>query len=210
MVKYWYENNGKDVYAMLHSLSFGTIGNGMSEIPTGVLNLFISLSENPSKKLEFASEIVENGLAGRIRLDSSFNIDAYENTIRKNIRLGKENKRKKETHIIFDSEDQDAWSQDKNGVNLGRYTPTALQMQDAFEQLLCEEELIYAIATIKSLDKDLQVEENIFIIDVIKQALIGIPNAVDKIKYICNKYKLVSEQLEIILGSGKSFDEMFA
>lgn len=194
---------------MLHSLSFGTIANGQSEIPTEVLNLFISLSDNPTKKLEFASEIVENGLAGRIRLDSSFNIDAYEATIRKNLRLGKESKRKKETHIVFDSEDIDDYS-DKSGINLGRYTPKALQMQDAFEQLLNDEELEYAISTIRALDKDLQVEENIFIIDVIKQALLGVPTAIESIKYICGKYKLVAEQLETILSSGKSFNEMFA
>lgn len=194
---------------MLHSLSFGTIGNGKSEIPTEVLNLFLSLSDNPSKKLEFASEIVENGLAGRIRLDSSFNIDAYEATIRKNLRLGKESKRKKISYFDLCTEDTDAFTK-QDGVSLEAYVPKALQMQDAFEQLLCDEELSYAISTIRALDKDLQVEENIFIIDVIKQALLGIPTAVDSIKYICSKYKLVAEQLETILSSGKSFNEMFA
>lgn len=194
---------------MLHSLSFGTIGNGVSEIPTEVLNLFLSLSDNPSKKLEFASEIVENGLAGRIRLDSSFNIDAYEATIRKNLRLGKENKRKKLTYFESGSNDNDAYTE-KDGICIENFVPKALQMQDAFEQLLCNEELTYAINTIKALDKDLQVEENIFIVDVIQQALLGIPTAVDKIKYICGKYKLVAEQLETILSSGKSFNEMFA
>ena len=194
---------------MFRSISFGTVGNyGDSEIPENVLNLFSSLVNEPTKKVEYASEIIERGLAGGIALNGTFDIDAYECAIRKNIYLGKEQKKKKEFYFDDCSDDDFDDVASSGGIKIERYK--ASEIQDAFELLLDDDELNYAIDTIKALDLDLQEEENIFIIKVLEQALKGIPLAVSKIKEVCNRYKVVSEQIEIILSSGKTFEEMFS
>lgn len=192
----------------MYGLSFGTLGNGHSEVPVGVLGLFSSLVDEPSKEIEFASEIVENALDNRIRLDGSFNIDAYEATIRKNQRLSLESKRGKQLALGSDSESED--DRTFGEINMERYDfKDALQIKDDFEKVVESNELAYAIKTIKALDKELQLEENIFILKVVEQALRGIPSALVTIKTICNKYKIVATQLQTILSSGKSFNEMF-
>lgn len=194
---------------MLRSYSYGTFC-GHSELPDEILNLFTDLVENPEKKIEFASEIISNGLQGRINFNSDFNIDAYEATIRKNNRLTKESKKKKEVFLdMNDSSDDFDEVASKGGIKVNRFMPAALQLQDAFEQVLLDDELQYAINTIKELDDMLQVEENVFILKVIRQAIKGIPDSVKILRHICDEYEVVAEQIRVILSSGKSFDELF-
>lgn len=194
---------------MLRSYSYGTFC-GHNELPDEILNLFTDLVENPEKKIEFASEIISNGLQGRINFNSDFNIDAYEATIRKNNRLTKESKKKKEVFLdMNDSSDDFDEVASKGGIKVNRFMPASLQLQDAFEQVLLDDELQYAISTIKELDDMLQVEENVFILKVIRQAIRGIPDSVKILRRICDEYEVVAEQIKVILSSGKSFDELF-
>lgn len=194
----------------LRSYSFGK-SLGVDELPVGVLNLFIGLAERPDKKIEFASEIVLSGLQGRIDLNSEFNIDAYEAAIRKNIRLGVESERKKKVYLDFS--DGDDWDEviASGGMKSDVASiHTVEQVQDAYEQLLLDEELEYAISTIKELQPILLVEEGIDFIYAMKQALKGIPDAIEAIKNICNEYEVVAEQVHSILSSGYTFEEIFA
>ena len=194
---------------MLRSYSYGTFC-GHNELPDEILNLFTDLVEHPEKKIEFASEIISNGLQGRINFNSEFNIDAYEATIRKNNNLIKESKRKKEVFLDTGSSTDDFDEvASKGGIKADRFMPTALQIQDAFEQVLLDDELAYAVSTIKELDEMLQIEEGVFIIRVLRQAIKGIPDSVKILKRICEDYEVVAEQIRIILDSGRSFDEIF-
>lgn len=196
---------------MLHSFSFGTI-SGYSELPDEVLNLFSSLVVNPEKKIEFAGEIISAGLEGRIDFSSEFNLDAYEATIRKNNKLNLNNKRKYEVFLDFGSNsDEDSEVFRQGGVKEDfASSHTVDQIKDAYEQILLDAELEYAINTIKELQPVLAVEERIDFIGAIRLALKGIPDAISKIKRICDEYDVVAEQVKVILGSGKTFDEMFA
>ena len=138
--------------SLLKSYSFGSM-YGVTELPTEVLNLFTGLVYNPEKKIEFASEIISAGLQGRIDFESEFNIEAYEAAIHKNLKLGKESKRKKEMFLDF-SDNSDDWEETvrSGGIKADSISASAVdKMEDAFEELLMEDELKYAVDTIKSL-----------------------------------------------------------
>lgn len=193
----------------LGCFGFGT-AFGVSEIPEDVLYLFKDLVVNPDKKIEFASEIVVSGLQGRINLNKDFNIDAFEYAIKHNTFLNKERKKKKESYIEFDSEDWED-SATRGGIQESQINGKAVQkMADAFEEIIADDSLRYAVETIKSLNNDLIVEENIDFIEVLKQAVDFVPSAVEMVKYICDKYKVISDIAYEILNSGRPIDELFA
>ena len=195
--------------SLMKSFSFGSI-YGVTELPTEVLNLFLGLVENPEKKIEYASEIISAGLQGRIDFESEFNIEAYESAIRKNIMLGKENKRKKESFLDF-SDSGDDWEEvSRNGGIKANTLSDAEQMEDAFEKLIMEDELKYAVATIKSLQPILLTEAKLDFIHTMKQALKGIPESVKLLKEVCKEYEVLAEQVEIVLSSGRDFNTIFA
>jgi len=196
--------------SLLRSYSFGSF-HGYSELPKEVLNLFVKASQTPGKKIEFASEIISNGLQGRIDFTREFNLDAYEATIRKNQRLNLDAKKRKETYIDYSASGDD-WSDvfRTGGMTIDAVSASAVvEVKDAFEQLMDDEELKYAIESIKSLQPVLFVEEQVDFIGAIKDALSGIPNALATVKEICDKYDVVAEQVKCILSSRYSFEECF-
>ena len=197
--------------SLLRSYSFGHV-YGVSELPDDVLNLFVSLANNPSKKIEHASEIISAGLQNNINFNKEFNIDAYEATIRKNERLGKENKRKKEVFIDY-SDAADDWEETSKSGGIKADIASvrnAMRMQDAYEDLIQEDTLRYAVDTIKSLRQELLIEAKIDIIKTIQQALKCIPESVQALKDVCRDYSIVAEQVEVVLSSGLEFDVLFA
>lgn len=197
--------------SLLRSFSFGHI-SGVTELPIEVLNLFSDLCYNPDKKIEFASEIISAGLQGNIDFEHDFNIDAYEAAIRKNQKLGKEAKRKKEVFLDF-TDSNDDWDEtvQAGGIKADTATTRATkQMEDAYEQLLADEELKYAVETIKSLQPILLVEAKMDFKCTVKQALKGIPESIALLKKVCEDYEIVAEQVNIILNCGKPFEEIFA
>lgn len=197
--------------SLLRSFSFGHI-SGVTELPLEILRLFEDLAYNPEKKIEFASEIISAGLQGNIDFKHEFNIDAYESAIHKNQRLGKEARRKKEVFLDF-TDSNDDWDEtvQAGGIKADAATTRATkQMEDAYEQLLADEELKYAVETIKSLQPMLLVEAKMDFMCTVKQALKGIPESVNLLRRVCDDYEVVAEQVKIILGSGKTFEEIFA
>ena len=197
--------------SLLRSFGFGHF-NGVTELPNEILNLFIPLSENPEKKVEFASEIISAGLQGKINFNQEFNLDAYESAIRKNLRLGKEGKRKKEVFLDY-SDTSDSWEEtaQAGGIKADVATLMAVdKMEDAYEQILMEDELKYAVETIKSLQPVLLVEARMDFLHTIEQALKGIPESVKMLQKVCEEYEVVAEQIKTVLSSGYSFEEVFA
>lgn len=195
----------------LRSFSFGTF-MGVNEIPTEVLNLFLPLTENPDKRVEFASEIITAGMQGRINFQKEFNLDAYEATIRKNQHLLKENKRKKEVYIDFSGSSDDFDDVVTSGGIKADYVQldSIEEMKDAFEELLISEELKYAVDTIKSLNGEFISDYGTDLIFALKRAVQGIPQAVSEIKKICEDFTIVSELIEIILKSKQEVEVLFA
>ena len=192
------------------SFSYGNF-LGVNELPDEILGLFVSLVDNPNKKLEFTSEIVFNGLQGRIDLSREFNIDAYETTIRKNQVLGNEGKKKKELYIDM-SGGSDDWDEVtcSGGIKLDQVNDRVVdKILDAFEQLLLDDELQYAVDTIKALNDDLMLEESIDLIYALKQSVKGIPEAIKSVKEVCENNGLVSELVMTVLNSGYEVSQIF-
>lgn len=194
----------------LRSYSFGTV-LGHNELPVEVIELFLDLSSNPEKKIEYASEIVFAGLQKRIRCDGTFVLDAYEKTIRKNEKLGKENRRKRECSIDYSRDTEDESKRDGSLASVEYVSShVAEKIADAYEQLIFEDELRYAVNTIKELQPVLLVSAKIDILHTIKQALLGLPDSVELLQKVCSQYDVVAEQIKVILGSGYQFQTLFA
>lgn len=194
----------------LRSFSFGTF-MGVSELPVEVLNLFLPLTENPDKKVEFASEIISAGLQGRIDFSKDFNLDAYEATIRKNQHLLKENERKKKSYIDFVSTDDFEDVASSGGIKADFIQLDSIEeMKDAFEEVILNEELKYAVSTIKSLNSEFISDYGTDLIFALKRAVQGIPQAVEELKEICSEFSVVAELVETILSSKQEVEILFA
>ena len=190
----------------LGSYSFGSY-MGVDEIPEKVLGLFAD-PVRQGKSLNYASEIVFSGIRGRIDLNREFNIEAYEKAIEKNGQLSAYNKKKKESYLDFgSSDDYDSVTQ-SGGVQAERLNLEVVQ--DAFEELLDNDELACAVSNIRRLNDEFITVEETDIIEAIRLALKGIPQAIKELKRICEFYPQISENIKTILSCGLSFDEVFA
>lgn len=197
--------------ATLHSYSFGNY-NGVSELPDEVLGLFTSLVVNPEKQIEFASEIISSGLQGNIDFSKEFSIDGFEAAIRKNERLAQDAHKKKESFIDFSSS-KDDWDDvmASGGIKVDSLNNmTVEKMKDAYEEIVMEDELRYAVETIKSLNSELIIEEHVNFIFALKQAVKGIPSAVENVKRVCESYEVIGELVHEILESGEELNQLFA
>lgn len=195
--------------SLLRSLSFGNY-HGVSELPDEVLQLFMELVENPNRQIEFASEIIDAGLQGRIDLNSSFNLGAYEATIRKNGKLNLENRKKRELYI--DQSDGDDWEDvsRSGGIKVDALQRDAVdEIADAYEKLILEDELQYAITTIKELQPILLIEEQVDLLHLLKQSLRFVPSAIEALRSLCSDYEVLAEQIKVVLESGRKFEELF-
>lgn len=191
---------------LLCSYSFGYI-DGESELTEATLGLFVGLVEDPTKNIEYASEIVTAGQRRKIDVRRPFNIDAYEAGIRRNSELHKHGRRKKEVGFGPDVDLEDS----EPGVLTESYVSNNLvdKMEDVYEKLLLDDELQYAVRTIQGLRSVFFVEEKCDILLVLRQALEGIPISIAKLKSICGNYADVAELIKELLGSGYSYEEMF-
>lgn len=187
---------------LMRSYSYGTF-MGVSELPPEVLNLFKSLVEEDGKKISYASEIIFAALAGNIKLDDSFNIDAYISTIRKNERLCTDKKSMYESSYALSSNCDDelldldycSMHNTSNTDDLDEYTK--------FED---KEFFQYSVSKLKELNKDFISDYGIDLIFCIKRAVGGIPSALDALKDVCNNFDNVKDMVYALLTSEKDLD----
>lgn len=205
----WFGKVGIDV--MMLSLSFSPIVE--SEVSDGVLNLFKVLVDEPTKEINYSSEIIEAGLKGRIALNSEFNIDAYMNAIESNKKMRKFNNGKKIRSLNTvgqRTEDSPTWSSEVFGEDLPKLSNSSLsQVVDAYEQLLNEDELKFAIESINMLQEDFILEEKVDLLGLVKSALGGIPSSIKHLKELCEEHTILGENIKIVLESGREFNELF-
>lgn len=191
----------------LRSFSFGS-SMGVDEIPQKVLSLFSSYV-GADKQLQNASEIVFAGIQGRINLDGKFNMEGYTHAIEHNKKLYKNNRKKKESFIDYGSpsDDYNTIAQE-GGIQADRLQIE--EVKDAFEELIEHDELRYAVSAIKQVNAEFIVVEELDLIDAIRMALKGIPQAIKDVQRICDFYPQVAENVKTILSSGFEFEEVFA
>ena len=195
----------------MRSLSFGAYC-GIDELPVEVLNLFTPLVINRDKKIEFASEIISSGLQGNIDFKKDFNIDAFEASIRRNTKLTLENDKKRLSFIDFGGNSGDYSEVASNGgVREDRLNLSNVEkIKDAFEELLDDEELAYAVGSIKAMNDDIIISEQVDLIKALKSAKLGIPNAVDVLANLCGRNQVVADLVRIVLESKRELEELFA
>lgn len=192
---------------------------GNSEVPKEVWKLFKSMLDNVDKdvdkvyEVENVCEIVQKALEGKIDMNSEFKLKAYNETINMGKRRNAVQKMKKETFIDFFSSDEDKYTNEvTGGVTIDVVSFQADTMSEAksdYDCILDNAELISAINNIKALNEDFIVEYQVDLISLIKKAVQGIPQAVVKLREICEEVSCVGEQVKIILSSGVSISECF-
>ena len=189
----------------LRSYSYGTF-MGVSELPPDVLNLFKSLVDEKEKKISYASEIVFAALAGNIKLDDSFNIDAYISTIRKNERLCTDKKRMYESSYTLNYDCDDGELLDLGYCSL--HNTDNISDSDDYTKFEDNEFLQYSISMLKEINKDFISDYGIDLVFCIKKALGGIPSALAILKDICNNFDNIKDMIYALLTSEKDLDSI--
>lgn len=201
---------------LLSSCSFGS-HYGVEELPQSVLELFLELVDNPSKKVEFTSEIVFAGLEGRIYSKGDFCIDAYENGIRKIDTLRREGREKKR-FVSLQNEGSNNAEEWNNGEINASYVGKMLydrSVDDVFEQVLESSALQEAVDKIKALNEDFILEDQVDVIQALHQATTGeqsdprVIKATEILRVFCEKYNDLAEYVRTVLTSQQRVEELF-
>lgn len=181
-------------------------------IDTRIWALFTQM-QNSSMEIDCIEEIVTRAIEGGIDLDREFNLPAYVAAIHRNSDRKSYRKLAKETFIDFHGEkeaSEDSSSVGGISIDVVSYQDALSEAKSEFDMLFDNEELMYAVNTVKDLNNDFVVEYSIDLIGLIKKAVKGIPQAVVKLKEVCDSMEIVAEQVRIILSSGASIDTCFA
>lgn len=168
---------------------------------------------NPVQCLE---EIVKAAMDGRIDLDSPFNLSGYEYKVLHNEERNKVSRRKGGKNkpavynIDFMPSDEDGAAAGCMGVDQVSYAYYE-QQKSAEDEIADLRDVMSAVDYIHLVRTDFMVYENVDIISLLKSALNGSASAesVKKLAFLTSKYKKFSENIKILLTSGKSLCDLF-
>lgn len=192
----------------LKSFSFG-VHKGYSDIPASVWSLFSDMADCPNKSVPYVYEILTAGLEGRISTSEPFNLEAYCNAVDFNTRLALHNRSKK-VFAYTENQKEDEESNFQMGtISLNKVSLVA-KMESSFDKLEEDDELAYAVSQIRSLNETFIIEYSVNIIETIRNAVRGIPCAVDKLRSLCKDFPELSEYVRVVLSSGRDIEESFA
>lgn len=183
------------------------------EVNKQIWGLFAQMQENPNIEVEHVMEIVDRAMEGAIDLTKKFNLYGYDYAVKTNRKRKQRKNAAIETFIDFSGNKDEDTPETRGGVSIDVVSYQADMLSEAkneFEQLFDNAELKCAIESIKSLNDDFIVDYSVDLIALIKKAVQGIPQAVLKLKEVCEQMSCVAEQVKIILNSGVSIDECFA
>lgn len=193
----------------LKSFSFG-VYKGYSEIPASVWGLFKEMGNDPTKSVPYVDEILNAGLDGRIATNVPFYIEAYCKAIETNTRMADYARVRKVVNTVDDDINHaDDLRCPYGTISLSQVSLVA-KMEDSFEKLADSEELRYAVSQIRSLNEKFILEYSVNIIETLRYAVRGIPSAIDNLRRLCSEFSDVAEYVQVILSSGRDFEEVFA
>lgn len=158
-----------------------------SEIPVELLEV---LDTDMTK--DYWYEIIKAGYLDRIDYSKEFNQVGYVTTVMKNQRMA-EYKDYKKTARFCDAGDEMSLS--KGCVSIEVIKPEV----ECYKEFETQDEINYALEDIEKLQSFLFEEESLDIKKVLKSALEGIPEAVAKLRGLCNKYEDFAENLQVLL-----------
>lgn len=171
--------------ALLRSYSYMV----MDELTDEILNLFSYLIENPSYNCEVGYEIIEAALDGRIRFDIDFILPAYEYEVKNNYR---NIERYRSVNECYD----DKVIKGTDGCTIKDLIKDAHSFEAEF---ISDEDYKNSVAYIKSKEQYYLVEHRVDLPHCIKQALRGMPCAIELLRQLCEKESKLKECLNTIL-----------
>lgn len=169
-------------------------------------NLFKEMTDAPENTVEYVDEILTAYQNGKINLDKEFNLRGYCYRVAENQEKKALQNAKKETFLFDNDEDDYEEASRQGGVSYNRFE----RLDDGFEQLENDDELAYAISTIKNLRKDFLMEEGIDLVVLLQRVKEFLPQAITKMREVCSEFELIGEQVHTILESGISIEEYFS
>lgn len=179
--------------------------NFTTEVPSEVWELLRGIEEMPSG-FEYSLEVIDSAMSGELIVDSSFNLSAYANKIRRNKALEKAREGERFVSIAVTSYDENLG--DYNSVSYENLVDTSIE-EDDFERIENSELLKYSVNKIKELSPYIWAEYRFDIIYGIRQALRGIPESIMLLRQIVSADAQIGDLVKMILGSGVSFNDLF-
>lgn len=150
-------------------------------------------------EFDYSLELIEAALDGRIDVNKKFNLFGYCKTVREGNFQTELKRLKKQQYIIDDDND------DETGVKVS----TLVDTRSDYEIIEDNEELEYSVKKIRALNDEIIESIGIDLIFCMRQALKGVPQAIQELADICKEYDFIAEYIQIILSSGVSFSELF-
>lgn len=162
----------------------------LNEIPVEVLEI---LDTEDTFSKDYWYEIIKAGCKNRIDYTREFNQVGYATTVMKNRRMA-EYKDYKKTARFCDASDEASLA--KGCVSYDVIKPEI----ECYREVDTQDEISSVLEEFKSIQNYLYEEENLDIRKVIKSALEGIPEAVARLRGLCNKYDDFAESLQVLLS----------
>ena len=176
---------------LLRSVSFTT------ECNPKIWELFKKADELGTK-LDYTLEIIEAAMQGRIDLEGEFKLKEYVASIDRSRRLEGLREKKKAVHVTDISDDEE-----DSGVAY------PVDSRNDFEEFENNYEFCNAVDTFNSMQHYFMINAKCDAKLAVHQALKGVPDAVELVKNLCDEYPIAAELLEVILGSGYSYEDIF-
>ena len=154
----------------------------------------------PAIKLDYAFEVIEAVMDGRLKPSEKFNIYSYCHAIGKNQYLNQLVKRSKEVSICNGESEDLSNSIPEWGLGSG---------SNAYNDLIEVMELEEACSALRRYNDELFIVYEVDILCAIRQALKGVSESIQILREICTKDSRLAEYIRVILSNGALFEELF-
>lgn len=169
--------------------------------------LFSSMADTPSKSVPYVDEILNASFKGKIALNRTFNLEGYCYTVRENLKMKAGQKAQKELFLFESDSDEEYEGSSRNGgVSTNRFD----KLEDGFNELEDDDELLSAIQSIKNIREDFLLDEGVDLVKLLKSATEFLPQAIEELKKVCEEFELIGEQIQIIIKSGVPIQKCFS
>lgn len=183
----------------LKSLSFGSY-MGVDEIPSIVCELLAEKEDvrvNGENLYDYALEIIEAALKGKIVLDSSFNVIGFVRTIQKNKNLVEHKSSRKCTYFKPEGDEDDKGGVVENHI---------CEDKNEYNRVDVQLDAVWAVSQIVEHNNELIDDFGLNLIGLLKKAKMGLPQAIERLRDNVNEHPRIAEWVLLLLESGQDLD----
>lgn len=155
--------------------------------------------EKYNGEFDYSIELIDAMMDSRISKKDEFNLFGYCKCIRDGKFQNDLKRLKKEQYLIEDDDDE----------STGVKASTLIEERDDYEVFEDTEEAMYTVKKIQALNFEFISELGIDLVHCLRQAVKGIPDAIETLTEFCNEYHKYAEYVQIILSCGIPFEELF-